>query len=62
MGLLSQETMSLIVKANQLEGVLTSRGCGAMGADVFAVFVKEDSAEYIRNQIEEMDLKFVYVL
>lgn len=38
-GLLAAETAALIQKWNDAEGVLASKGCGAMGADVFVVFV-----------------------
>lgn len=61
-GLLHENTMRLIYEINQMEGVYTSRGCGAMGVDVLTVFVKEKSKEYILKQISEQNLplKFVF--
>lgn len=62
--LLHLDTMALICQVNQIKGVYTSRGCGAMGADVLTVFVKPELRDYVQDQVLELDmgLKFVFKL
>jgi hypothetical protein len=62
LGLLAEESQSAVKIINQMEGVLSSRGCGAMGADVITVFVKKERQDYVVDQIEkaELGLKLVH--
>ncbi len=60
-GLLHLDTMALICQVNQIKGVHTSRGCGAMGADVFMVFVKSGAREYVLKQILGLDMGLNFV-
>ncbi len=55
-GLLHKNTTRLIYIVNQIQGVDTSRGCGAMGADVLTVFVKPNLKEYVCRQVLSKDL------
>ncbi len=60
-GLLHENAMRLIYAINQIKGVSTSRGCGAMGADVLAVFVKPEVKEYVLEKINEENLGLRFV-
>ncbi len=60
-GLLHENAMRLIYAVNQIEGVSTSRGCGAMGADVLAVFIKPEVKEYVLEKINEEDLGLKFI-
>lgn len=55
----SEKTAKLISK---IYGVKAVRGCGAMGADVIAVFVKKDSEDYVWKRIETLAQKLTRVL
>jgi len=54
LGLLHNESAGLVKMIDQIEGVQAARGCGAMGADVLAVFVKKESLDYVWGQIENL--------
>ncbi len=60
-GLLESSTMRLIVSLNKIDGVRTSRGCGAMGADVVSVFVNAGSEEYVLSEVENMNLGLEFI-
>lgn len=60
-GLLAPESMKLIIEMSKIDGVLGSRGCGAMGADVLALFVQADRDEYIIEQISKKDMGLTFV-
>lgn len=56
LGLLLKESQTAVKTINQIEGVFTSRGCGAMGADVITVFVKKERQDYVESAIEASGL------
>ncbi len=60
--LLHKNTIRLIYEVNQIKGVHTSRGCGAMGADVLTVFVKPYLKEYVCEQVLSKGLGLKVVL
>ena len=55
LGLLHKATQETAAAIGRVEGVLSVRGCGAMGADVIAVFVKKESLDYVWIEIERLD-------
>jgi len=50
-GLLNLDSFETAEVISQIDEVFTARGCGAMGADVIAVFVKKGSIDYVWKQI-----------
>ena len=60
--LLLQESFETTETLNALDGVIFSRGCGAMGADVLALFVKKRRLDYVEAEVEKMNLGLKRVL
>lgn len=56
LGLLLKESQTAVKTINQIEGVFTSRGCGAMGADVITVFVKKERQDYVESAVDAANL------
>jgi len=54
-GLLHHATQNTAAAIGKVEGVVAVRGCGAMGVDVIAVFVKKESLDYVWKEIEGLD-------
>jgi mevalonate kinase len=57
-GFVAETTRELLEKWRQ-EGVLAAKGCGALGADVLAVFFRPDHRQGILRRGETLGLQFV---
>ena len=57
--LVSNFTREKINSINKIPGVLTSKGCGALGADVIAVFCKSDAGYNILGEVKRLGLDYM---
>jgi hypothetical protein len=55
----SESTGHFIKQINQLEGVVGSKGCGAMGSDVIAVLVETQAQGHCVSALQQLGLTFV---
>jgi mevalonate kinase len=55
--LVHSDTQLLLQKILQISGVHSARGCGALGADVIAIFIDKNEKDAIISQLK--DLKFM---
>ena len=59
LGFLHPNTKELIQKLSKVEGVLSMKGCGAMGSDVAFLLFDKNNAENVLNAIREIKLKII---
>jgi mevalonate kinase len=55
-GLVHQATRSFLDKVKKIKSVITAKGCGAMGAEVVAVFFNSMDKEEVRTYLKEENI------
>jgi len=61
LGLLSRQTEEILELFGEIPEIYAARGCGAMGADVVAVFVKKECMNYVWKQIDGLNKGLIKV-
>ncbi|MCB0412161.1 MAG: hypothetical protein KDD22_06515 [Bdellovibrionales bacterium] len=59
LGLLALNTQDILTKFKGNNSILASKGCGALGADVIAVYHRPEERVAIRSFAENMGLRFI---